>query len=109
MDVTALFNLSYGVYVVSAKHGNKMAGCIANSCIQVTAADPYILVSLNKDNASTAMIQKTKTFAVSVLSENVSTEVIGIFGYQSSRDVDKFKDVAYDIIRDVPVTHIYYF
>lgn len=103
MDVTALFNLSYGVYVVSVKHEDKMAGCIANSCIQVTAADPYILVSLNKDNASTAMIQKAKTFAVSVLSENVSTEVISTFGYQSSRDVDKFKEVAYDIIHDVPV------
>jgi len=103
MDATALFNLSYGVYVVTSQDENGKAGCVANSSMQVTSADPYVLVSLNKNNYTTDVILKSRKYAVSVLTENVSMDVIGTFGYRSSKDVDKFADVDYEVIHDVPV------
>ena len=103
MDLTALFQLSYGVYAVTSAYGPKKAGCIANCAIQVTAVDPYMLVSLNKDNVTTEVIQKAKRFAVSILTENVPMDVIGTFGYRSSKDVDKFSHVETIEVADMPV------
>ena len=103
MDITALFNMSYGVYVVTSQNENTKAGCVANSSIQVTSQDPYMLVSLNKDNYTTDIILKSRKYAVSILTENASMDVIGTFGYQSSKDIDKFAGVDYAVIHDVPV------
>jgi flavin reductase (DIM6/NTAB) family NADH-FMN oxidoreductase RutF len=50
MDMTALFDLSYGVYVVGALDGNRPVGCVANSAMQITAEPMTMAVSLNKKN-----------------------------------------------------------
>lgn len=95
MDVTALFNLSYGMYAVAAKDGERDVGCIANSVIQVSSSPATLAISLNKNNYTATCIQKSGRFTISVLSENVQEGIIGTFGFSSSKDKDKFAGMDY--------------
>lgn len=87
----AMFRLGYGLYVLTAK-GAQDNGCIINTAMQVTAAPNRILVGVNKENLTHDIIQYTKAFNISVLTENCPFEVYRHFGYQSGKKVDKFAD-----------------
>jgi len=95
MDLTTLFDISYGVYVVSSKQGKKHNGQIANAVIQVTSEPPKILVCLSKNNLTHDFIQESKLFSVSILEKETPFKFIGIFGFRSGRDLDKFKEINY--------------
>ena len=90
MNTSALFKIGYGLYVLTAREGEKDNGCIVNSVMQVTSEPLQIAVCVNKNNYTCEMIQRTRKFNVSVLSEGVNFETFKNFGYQSGRDVDKF-------------------
>lgn len=91
MNKNVLWNLSYGVYVVSTLNGDKSTGCIANCAIQVTY--DTIAVSINHENFTNKCIKDSKKFAVSILGVDVDNNIIPTFGFQSGRDVDKFKNI----------------
>jgi flavin reductase (DIM6/NTAB) family NADH-FMN oxidoreductase RutF/rubredoxin len=93
MDVTALFNMSYGLYVIGAKDGERNVGCVVNTVTQSTAKPVTLTVCINKENYTNACIKKTKEFSVSILSEKTKETTIGIFGFHSSKDRDKFAEV----------------
>lgn len=95
MDITALFNLSYGLYVVSSKDGDRNVGCVVNSIFQVTSSPATLAISINKDNYTNQCVLKTGRFAVSILAENAGNNIIATFGFSSSRDKDKFESVEY--------------
>ncbi len=97
INFETFFKISYGLYVVSAKSGEKKSGYIANTVFQVTANPPKFGISCNKDNFSAEIIKQSGAFAFSVLSEKASTGLIGDFGYRSSREIDKFKGLNYFI------------
>ena len=86
-------NLSYGVYVISTLDGMRPTGCIANSVMQITSSPATFAVSINHDNYTNLCIKKTGKFAISILSEQTNPELIGIFGFQSGKDTDKFETV----------------
>lgn len=90
IDPTAMFKLSYGLYVVSANSGEKDNGCILNTVTQVTDDPKRVSVAINKKNYSCELIEKTKKFTVSILSTDATFDVIKRFGFQSGRDNDKF-------------------
>ena len=94
-DPTALFKLSYGLFVLTTK-GEKDNGCITNTVVQVASEPTRLAVSVQKGNLTREIIQQTGQFNVSVLTEEVPFEVIRHFGMQSGRDVDKFKDCTTD-------------
>ena len=96
MNYEAFYKISYGLYIVSSKSGDKMNGYISNSVFQVTAEPAQIAVTCNKDNLTAEIIAESKVFSISVLDEKASSDLIGLFGYKSGKDVDKFKDVSYD-------------
>lgn len=104
MNKNVLRKLSYGVYVVSTVCDGKPTGCIANSAMQVT--HDTIAVSINHDNFTNGCIKKSKKFALSILGVDVNDNIIPVFGFQSGRDVDKFKNVeikevnGLDVIKD---------
>lgn len=87
-----MFKLTYGLFVLSAKDGDKDNGCIVNTVQQVTDSPNRIAVTVNKSNYTHDMIQKTGRFNVSILSEDASFDLFQHFGFQSGRDVDKLKD-----------------
>ena len=97
MDPMILWKLSYGVYVVSStdpKDGRSV-GCIANSAMQVTSTPPTIAISINHDNYTHDCIANSGVFAISILSETSAPSLIGRFGFQSSRDTDKFAGISH--------------
>ena len=91
MDTNALFKIGYGLYVLTVKD-DKDNGCIINTVMQVTSSPCNIAICVNKMNYTNEIIKKTKKFNVSVLSESADFEIFKHFGYQSGKNVDKFKD-----------------
>lgn len=102
MDLTVLHSISYGMYIVGAKDGGRLFGCIANAMIQVTSENPIFALSMNKSNRTTKAILDSGNFSVSILSEDVPAEWISVFGYRSSEDTDKFRDIPFEEIGGVP-------
>jgi flavin reductase (DIM6/NTAB) family NADH-FMN oxidoreductase RutF/rubredoxin len=93
MDITTLFNLSYGLYIIGAKDGDRNVGCVVNTVTQSTSNPVTLTVCINKDNYTNGCIKKTKEFAVSILSERTKESTFGTFGFSSSKDRDKFSEV----------------
>lgn len=90
LDPTALFNLSYGLYVLTAREDGRDCGCIVNTVTQLTENPTRIALSVNKQNFTNEVIQRTGVFNVSVLTEAATMDLFRHFGFQSGRDVDKF-------------------
>lgn len=97
MDLKVLYNISYGIYIVSSKKEDQINGQIANTVFQITAEPATIAVSINKKNFTHDFITQSKVFAVSVLEQEVDMKFIGRFGFKSGRDEDKFEGINYKI------------
>lgn len=95
IDLSALFKVSYGMYVVSSGKGKMQNGFISNSVFQVTAEPPQFAACCNKDNYTANIIKETGAFSISVLKQDASTSTIGTFGYKSGRDTEKLKDANF--------------
>jgi len=96
-DLTALFNIGYGLYVVTSNDGKKDNGLIVNAVTQVTNTPNRIAVTINKDNYSHHVIKQTGKMNVNCLSVDAPFSVFEKFGFVSGRNVDKFAD--YEAIR----------
>ncbi len=94
IDKKAFYRLSYGLYIITSEVDGVAAGCVCNTFQQVTSEPMQVSVALNKQNATTDAIRASRRFAVSVLSQDAGMELIGRFGFHSSKDVDKFADIA---------------
>lgn len=103
MNKNALFQLSYGVYVVSTWDKGRATGCTANSAMQITSSPATIAVSINHDNYTNQCIQDTGKFAISILGEHTDPGVIGTFGFKSGRDCNKFDEVEHAVKGYLPV------
>ena len=90
MDNKVMYSLSYGLFVLSARRGDKNNACITNTGIQVTTSPNRIVIAVNKGNYTHDMVQETGRFTLSILSENAKFDLFQRFGFQSGRDVDKF-------------------
>ncbi len=93
MDNNAFFKLSYGLFVLTARQGDKDNGCIINTVMQVTDTPKQIQIAVNKQNFTHDMIAQTGKFNVSVLSLDAVFWVFQHYGFQSGRDVDKFANI----------------
>ena len=91
-DLTALFNIGYGLYVVTSNDGKKDNGLIVNTVTQVTNTPNRIAVTINKQNYSHHVIKQTGVMNVNCLSVEAPFKVFENFGFQSGRNVDKFAD-----------------
>jgi len=91
----ALSLVSYGLYVVSSHDGEKLNGQIVNTVFQVTASPAQVAVAINKKNLTHDYVSKSGVFSVSVLSEETPLKFIGLFGFRSGRDADKFASARY--------------
>ena len=98
MNLEACYRMNYGMYVVSSKSENgEINGQIANTVFQITAEPPTIAISINKQNFTHELIQKSKVFAVSILSTETPMSLIGHFGFKSGREINKFENVVYKL------------
>ena len=93
VEQNAMFSLSYGLFVLTARDGAKDNGCIINTVTQLTDTPKRISIAVNKANYTHDMIKKTGVFNVSVLSNDAPFAMFQHYGFQSGRDVDKFTGV----------------
>ncbi len=91
-DLTALFKIGYGLYVVTSNDGKKDNGLIVNTVTQVTNTPNRIAVTINKDNYSHHIIKQTGKMNINCLSVDAPFSVFEAFGFRSGRTVDKFAD-----------------
>ena len=91
-DMTALFKIGYGLYVVTCNDGKKDNGLIVNTVSQVTDTPNRIAVTINKANYSHHIIKQTGKMNVNCLTVDAPFKVFETFGFQSGRNVDKFAD-----------------
>ena len=91
-DLTALFKIGYGLYVVTSNDGTKDNGLIVNTVTQVTSTPNRVAVCINKENYSHHVIKQTGIMNVNCLSVEAPFKVFENFGFQSGRTADKFKD-----------------
>ena len=103
MDITVLFKLTYGLYVVGAMDGERPVGCVINTCFQVTSQNPILAISLNKNNYTLQAIQRSKRFSLSIIAEETDPTVIGTFGFCSSRDNDKYAEYGVEMAEGAPI------
>ena len=89
--MAATYNLTYGLFVVTARDQDKDNGFICNTAVQVASEPLRLMVSVQMGNLTREMIENSGQFNVSVLTEDVPFETIRHFGMQSGRDVDKFE------------------
>lgn len=89
MDKKAMYKLSYGLFVLTARENEKDNGCIVNTVTQVTTEPNRITVAVNKSNLTHDMIASTGIFNASVLTENAKFDTFRHWGFQSGRDADK--------------------
>lgn len=87
---SALFNIGYGLYVVTAKNQNKDNGCIVNTVTQLTSNKLLVAVTINKQNYTHDMVKETGIMNVNCLTEETPFAIFEYFGFQSGRNVDKF-------------------
>ena len=92
MDRKVMQKITYGLFVLTAREGEKDNGCIVNTASQVTTTPNRIIVTVNKGNYTHDMIQRTGVFNLSVLDESAEFSVFQRFGFQSGRDTDKLED-----------------
>lgn len=85
-----MYQLSYGLFVLTAAFEGKDNGCIINTGIQVTSDPNRISIAVNKANFTQELVQKSGRFNLSVLSEAAGFDTFRHFGFQSGRDTDKF-------------------
>lgn len=95
MDEKTMYQLTYGLFIVTAKDGDKDNGCIVNTVSQVTTEPNRIVLVINKQNYTHDMIIRTKEFNVSVLAENSKFETYRHWGFQSGATVDKTEEITY--------------
>lgn len=95
MENSALFKLTYGLFVLGCRDGTRMNGCITDTCIQVASNPVRVTISVMNGNLTCSMIRKSGTFAISVLDDSCTYETIEHFGMHSGRDVEKFSGVDF--------------
>jgi flavin reductase (DIM6/NTAB) family NADH-FMN oxidoreductase RutF len=98
MNPKSLYNIPYGLYLLTARENNKDNGCIINTVMQVSENPTHICISVNKNNLTHDMILHTRSFNVSTLSTSTGFDFFKHFGMQSGRTVDKFAEYP-DIAR----------
>jgi len=98
----AIARIAYGVYIVSSADGAKLNGQLVNTVFQTTACPPRVAASINKGNLTHDYIARHGSFSVSVLAQDTPLPFIGLFGFRTGRDLNKFEKAAHKTLAGCP-------
>lgn len=93
-EASAMFKLSYGLYIITSFSGDKINGQCANSLVQVTSTPRQVTIGINKENLTHEYIMASGVFAATVVGTD-GHDLVRNFGFSSGRDRDKFADFPY--------------
>lgn len=102
MDIDALYKLTHGLYILGAWDGDRPVGSTVDAVMQVANKPLVIALSCKNQSFTKECIEKTGEFCLSVLCKTVDPYVIANFGFQSSRNVNKWDNVDYCIVDNMP-------
>ena len=103
MDNNVMRSISYGLFILTARDGDKLNGCVTNTLMQVTTSPNRVSITVNKDNYTHDMVLKTGEFNVSIFSEKAKFDTFKHFGFRTGREVDKFEDYPAPLAKnDIP-------
>lgn len=94
MDKKAMYALSYGVFMLATKSGDKTNGCITNTCMQVANNPTRVAIAVINANYTCDLLKESGVCTLSILDESIKFETIKHFGMQSGRDVDKMSELS---------------
>lgn len=92
----ALYRISYGLFIVGSKDGDKINAQTCNTVFQITSTPMRVVVGVNKNNLTNDYIKRSGVFTVCILGQE-NGQMVGQFGYRSGREVNKFANVKYSI------------
>ena len=95
LNLDALFSLNCGMYIISSGYNGKYNGMIINALVQVTAFPNQIIASVNKESLTLEYIKKSGLFNISVLDKDAPLQLIGLFGFQTGKKIDKFSKTQF--------------
>lgn len=95
INFESFFKVTYGLYIVSSMKDNKLNGFISNTVFQVTAEPEQFAICCNKNNLTAELITASQVFSISILQQDTDSKLIGLFGYKSGKDVNKFENISY--------------
>lgn len=95
MDYSTFFKISYGLYIVSSRSGDKLNGHISNTVFQISSDPPLFAIASHKDNLTTRYIDESRVFSVSILQEDISLDFMGPWGFKKGDQVNKFSSVKF--------------
>lgn len=95
--MSALYKLTYGLYILSVGDGEKLNGCVINTATQVTATPACIAVAVSKSNYTCDMINKKKSFTICPLLQEVSNNLVANFGFTSGETKNKYEKQSYKL------------
>jgi flavin reductase (DIM6/NTAB) family NADH-FMN oxidoreductase RutF len=91
MNPKALYNLTYGLYLLSTREEGKDYGCIINTAVQVARDPDRIAISVQNNNKTCEVLKRTELFNLTAITEDAPFDLFKQFGMQSARDVEKFR------------------
>lgn len=104
MDISALFKITHGVYLIGVKDPDgRMCGCIVDALLQATYTPLGIELCTNKNSYTTKCIQNAREFTVSILPTDADPKIIAKFGLNSAKDINKWENVEHKLLGDLPV------
>lgn len=109
MDLTTFFDLSYGMFLLSTLDGVRPTGCLINTLFQVTDQPPVLALSLNRQNFTNECLKRTGRAVAAILDRETPMETLGLFGFHSGRDVDKFSQIPVHTLPSgltIPAEHL---
>lgn len=92
-----LFKVTYGMYIVGSRSGDRLNGLIINTVNQVTSSPPRVSVTISRNNLTHDYIMESRVFSISILKKDTPMKFIGKWGFRSGRDIDKFEGANYRI------------
>lgn len=102
MNADALYNLTHGIYILGAKDNQRLVGSVVDAVMQVANKPIVLALSCHNNSFTKETIEKSGEFSLSVIAKDINPFVIANFGFQSSRDVDKWEKVEYIIEDGLP-------
>lgn len=96
MELSALFKLSYGLFIAGVEYEGKRNACVINTAAQATVEPVKMIVTMLKSDYTTSLIEKKGSMTISVMSLNTPLTLIGDYGTRSGRDCEKFESYPYE-------------
>jgi ferric-chelate reductase [NAD(P)H] len=97
MDLSTLFKITYGMYILSSKDGDKINAQLSNTVVQISPEPATMLISVSKKNFTHELIEKSHVFTINIVSNICEMKDIGHFGFRTGRDYDKFESCKYKL------------